>query len=96
MGHSEGTEAESGTSTEVEITQAFRRLEEQLSLNDESFEEIVPFYKENEATHDSKLQNQQGVIYNQEESVSLSGPDSQGLLYDGYNGRQGNIKNLSC
>ncbi|CAL5214048.1 unnamed protein product [Lathyrus oleraceus] len=89
MGHSEGAEAESGTSTELKITQALRRLEEQLSLNDESFEEIAPFYKENEATHDLKSQNHQGVIYKQEESAALSGPDSQGLLYDGYNGRQG-------
>lgn len=89
MGHSEGTEAESGTSTELKVTQALRRLEEQLSLNDESFEEIVPSYNENEATHDSKPQNHQGVIYKQEESASLSGPNSQGLLYDRYNGRQG-------
>jgi hypothetical protein len=96
MSHSEGTEAESGTSADFKITQALRRLEVQLSLNEDNFEEIAPFRNEHEATHDSIAQNHQAVICKQEESAALSGPDDQGLLYDGYNGEQGNIKNLSC
>ncbi|KAK2384144.1 calmodulin-binding transcription activator [Trifolium repens] len=89
MSHSEGTEAESGTSADFKITQALRRLEVQLSLNEDNFEEIAPFRNEHEATHDSIAQNHQAVICKQEESAALSGPDDQGLLYDGYNGGQG-------
>ncbi|KAK7319028.1 hypothetical protein RJT34_03737 [Clitoria ternatea] len=85
MGHMDGTDAESGTSTELEVTQALRRLEEQLSLNAKSFEEIAPFYD----THDSDPRHNQGMISKQEQSAAFSGSDDQGLFYDGYNGRQG-------
>lgn len=92
MGHSDGTDAESGTSTEFKITQALRRLEEQLSLNEDNLEEIAPFCNERETTHDLKPQHLQGGICKQEKSAALSGPDDQRLLYDLYNnGRQGNI-----
>ncbi|KAJ1407339.1 P-loop containing nucleoside triphosphate hydrolase [Sesbania bispinosa] len=89
MGHLDGTDAESGTSAELEITQALRRLEEQLSLNEENFEEIAPFYNEHETARDSNPQHHQGVIGKQEKSAAFSGPDDQGLFYNGYNGRQG-------
>lgn len=96
MAHLEGADAESGTSTELKITQALRRLEVQLSLNEDNFEEIAPFSNEDEATRDSKPQNHQGVICKQEKSEALSGPDDQGQFCDGYNARQGNIKKLNC
>lgn len=89
MTYSEGAEAESETSADFKVTQALRRLEVQLSLNEDNIEEIAPFYNEHEATGDSKPQNHQGMMCKQEESTALSGPDNQGLFYDGYNGRQG-------
>ncbi|XP_061336950.1 calmodulin-binding transcription activator 4-like isoform X2 [Gastrolobium bilobum] len=89
MGHLDGTDTESGTSTELEVTHALRRLEEQLSLNEDSLKEIPPFCNEHETAHDSNPQNNQGVIYMQEKSATFHGPDEHGLFYDGYNGRQG-------
>ncbi|KHN34827.1 Calmodulin-binding transcription activator 4 [Glycine soja] len=89
MGHMDGTDTESGTSPELEVTQALRRLEVQLSLNEDNFEDIVSFGSKHETTHDSNPQHDQRVISNQEQSAAFSGPDDQGLFYDGYNGRQG-------
>lgn len=94
VGHLDGTDAESGTSTKLEITQALRRLEEQLSLNEDILEEITPFCNEHETAHDSNPQHHQGVICKQEKSAALSEPDDQGLFYDGYNGKQGNVDKL--
>jgi len=94
MSYSEGAEAESETSADFKVTQALRRLEVQLSLNEDNIEEIAPVYNENEAARDSKPQNYQGMMCKQEESAALSGPDNQELFYDGYNGKQGNIKKL--
>ncbi|KAJ1420670.1 Calmodulin-binding transcription activator 4 [Sesbania bispinosa] len=78
----------------LRFTQALRRLEEQLSLNEENFEEIAPFYNEHETARDSNPQHHQGVIDKQEKSVAFSGPDDQGLFYNGYIGRQGNVNIL--
>lgn len=49
-----GTErvVEPDGSPELEINQALRRLEEQLSLNDENLKDIGPFYSENENSYD--------------------------------------------
>lgn len=87
VGHLDGTDAESGTSTDLQIT--LRRLEQQLSLNDDKFEEISSFGNQHETADDSSPQ------HHQEKSANLSGPDGQGLFYNGYNGRQGN-KNGTC
>ncbi|KAK7247010.1 hypothetical protein RIF29_41886 [Crotalaria pallida] len=76
MGQLDGTDAESGASTELDVTQALRRLEEQLSLNEDNIKEI-PFYSEHETALDPYPQQNQGDICKQE------------LYYDGYNGRQG-------
>ena len=92
MGHFDGTDADSGTSTELEVTRALRRLEEQLSLNEDSFKEISPFCSEHETAHDSNLQQNQGLTYKQEESSAFLGPDDRELFYDGYNGRQGSLE----
>ncbi|XP_027340146.1 calmodulin-binding transcription activator 4 isoform X2 [Abrus precatorius] len=86
MGHLDGTDAESGTSTELEVTQALRRLEEQLSLNKDKFEDIAAFSNKHETAHDSDPQQNPGVISKQEQSASFSRPDDQGMF---YNGRQG-------
>ncbi|KAF5952802.1 hypothetical protein HYC85_010746 [Camellia sinensis] len=45
---------EMSSSSELEVSQALRRLEEQLSLNDDSLEEIGPFCSENENSNDSE------------------------------------------
>ncbi|KAK7359362.1 hypothetical protein VNO77_01319 [Canavalia gladiata] len=89
MGHLDGTDAESGTSTELKVTQALRRLEEQLSLNEANFEEIAPFDNKHGIAHDSNPQHNEGVMSKQEQSAAFSVPDDQGLFYDVYNGRQG-------
>ncbi|XP_019460388.1 PREDICTED: calmodulin-binding transcription activator 4 isoform X1 [Lupinus angustifolius] len=76
LGQLDGTYAESGTSTELNVSQALRRLEEQLSLNEDNIKDI-PFYGEHETTLDSYPEQNQGVVCKQE------------LFYDGYNGQQG-------
>lgn len=91
----DGTDAESGTSSELEVTQALRRLEVQLSLNEDSFEDIAPFCNKQEAAHDPNLLHNQTVISNQDQSAAFSGSDDQGLFYDEYKGRQGKT-NFIC
>jgi hypothetical protein len=70
MGHLEKTNA-----------QAFRQLEEQLSLNDDSFTEISPFYREHEAP--------------QEICAAFSRPDDHKQPYGGYNGTKGNLNKVA-
>ncbi|CAJ1978424.1 unnamed protein product [Sphenostylis stenocarpa] len=84
MDHMDGTDAESGTSSELEVSQALRRLEIQLSLNEDSFEDIAPFCNKQETTIDSNPQHNKRVINNQEQSAAFSEPDDQGLFYDEY------------
>lgn len=55
--------------------QALRQLEEQLSLNDDGFNEISPFYREHEIPY--------------ENSAAFSGPDDHEQPYDGYSGKKG-------
>ena len=63
-------------------------------MNEDNFEDIVSFGSKHETTHDSNPQHDQRVISNQEQSAAFSGPDDQGLFYDGYNGRQGKLNKL--
>lgn len=42
------------SSSSLDMSQALRRIEEQLSLNDDSLEEIGKLYRENENCHDSE------------------------------------------
>lgn len=72
----------------LEVTsdaQALRQLEEQLSLNEDSFNEIAP---------DLIPCQDQRVVYKQDKSTALSGPNDQGQPCGGYNTRQGNIDKL--
>ena len=46
-------DTKSGTSSELEVTQALCRLEVQLSLNEDNFEDIVSFDSKHETVHDS-------------------------------------------
>ncbi|OIV98470.1 hypothetical protein TanjilG_16797 [Lupinus angustifolius] len=68
--------------------QALRQLEKQLSLNENRFGEISPFYSEHEIAHDLNPQQVQGMIYKQDQSTAFSGPDDREQPYDGYNGKQ--------
>jgi hypothetical protein len=61
--------------------QAFRQLEEQLSLNDDSFTEISPFYREHEVP--------------QEICAAFSRPDDHKQPYGGYNGTKGNLNKVA-
>lgn len=72
----------------LEVTfeaQALRQLEEQLSLNDDGFNEIAL---------DLVSGQDQRVVYKQDKSAALSGPNDLGQPCDGYNGRQGNLDKL--
>ncbi|KAK7387590.1 hypothetical protein VNO78_28501 [Psophocarpus tetragonolobus] len=63
----------------LEVTseaQALRQLEEQLSLNEDSFNEIV---------HDLFPCQDQSVVYKPDNLAALSGPNDQGQSCDGYN-----------
>ncbi|CAK8567146.1 unnamed protein product [Lathyrus sativus] len=68
MDHSEKTDA-----------QALRQLEEHLSLNEDNFNEICPFYSEHEVPR--------------EISVAFSGQDTHQQPYEGYNGAKDGIGN---
>ncbi|KAM7468779.1 hypothetical protein LguiB_016341 [Lonicera macranthoides] len=69
-------------SSELDITQTLRRLEEQLSLNDESLEGIGPFYNEYETLNDSEY-----TVGDQLSCIS-SGmqDDSNNLVQERYSG----------
>lgn len=92
--HLEGTEAESGSSTEHEVTQALRRLEEQLSLNEDSFKEIDFFSGEQQTTHDSSPQENTMAINNQDVSTTWPAPRDHGQYCDGQSASQGYIEKL--
>ncbi|KAK4265058.1 hypothetical protein QN277_026160 [Acacia crassicarpa] len=85
MDHLDGTEAESGNST----AEALRRLEEQLSLNEDSFKEIDSFSGEQENAHDSSPQQNTVAISNQPD-VNATWPalSDHGQSYDGRSARQ--------
>lgn len=75
----------SGSLEDTSEAQALRQLEEQLSLNDDGFNEIAL---------DLVSGQDQRVVYKQDNSVALSGPNDPGQPCDGYNGRQGNLDKL--
>ncbi|KAL2332648.1 hypothetical protein Fmac_013861 [Flemingia macrophylla] len=66
----------------LEVTsdaQALRQLEEQLSLNDDSFNGNSLILTSGQ---------DQRVVYKQDKSAVLCGPNDEGQPFDGYNGRQ--------
>lgn len=76
----DGTDADSGNSPEHEVTFALRRLEEQLSLNEDSFKGIEPLCREQENTHDSP--------------ASCPALSDHGQSYNEYSGRKGDLYKL--
>ncbi|KAL3511453.1 hypothetical protein ACH5RR_030854 [Cinchona calisaya] len=79
------------SSSSLEMSQALRRLEEQLSLNDDSLEEISNFYAQNENSHGTEdaIQGQArsgpAEGYNVEHYQQLLGHDDWKEMLDGYN-----------
>lgn len=79
------------SSSSHEISQALRRLEEQLSLNDDSLEEIGNCYTQNENSHDSEKSTQgqapsvPGQGYDIEHQQKLLGHEDWTEMLDGCN-----------
>lgn len=80
-----------GSSTELNVSQALRRLEEQLSLNDDSLKEFDPSSSQDEDPVKSELEYD-GEIPNQEQYANFHGPGHiiQDRYYSGHTGMQGN------
>ncbi|XP_057949607.1 calmodulin-binding transcription activator 4 isoform X2 [Malania oleifera] len=82
---------EFNSSSELEVSQALRRLEEQLSLNDESWEEIGPFCSQNGNSNDY------GVLAYEREVAKhddhLQGREEHGQLYGGHCEREDGSNN---
>ncbi|GMY26560.1 calmodulin-binding transcription activator 4 isoform X1 [Fagus crenata] len=81
-------------STELEVTHALRRLEEQLSLNEDSIKEI-PFYSQDENSNDSDILQYQRESAKQDQCVALPhGPEHIDQRYRGHVGMQDDLNNL--
>ncbi|XP_057434203.1 calmodulin-binding transcription activator 4-like isoform X2 [Lotus japonicus] len=70
-----------------------RQLEEQLSLNEDSFKEFSPLYSKDEVPHDLTPCQDQILVYKEDISSAFSRPDDHKEHYDGYNGRQDDSRN---
>ncbi|KAK7306382.1 hypothetical protein VNO77_44319 [Canavalia gladiata] len=74
-------------------TQVLHPWEEQSSLDEGWRKEISPLYNVNETTLDAIPCQYQSVVYKEDQSAALSGPNDHGQLYDGYNGEDvGEVK----
>ncbi|KAG6712470.1 hypothetical protein I3842_05G105400 [Carya illinoinensis] len=68
---------------ELQVTQALRRLEEQLSLDEESFQDISLFYNQCENPNDSDITEYEIENSRQDEHAALPhGPEYIGLYYE--------------
>lgn len=82
--------AEFTSSANNEVTQFFRRLEEQLSLNEDSAEEIDPFGAEEGAIYDTKILEYVNNISKEDQSKSLLNGSLYIVDYQSYGGLAGN------
>jgi hypothetical protein len=80
-----GRTGQRDSSAEIEVTQALRRLEEQLSLNEERFEEISQFSNQDQNSNDSNI-----LEYERENSKQ----DQYSALLHGHATMQDNSNNL--
>lgn len=80
-----GRTGQRDSSAEIEVTQALRRLEEQLSLNKERFEEISQFSNQDQNSNDSNI-----LEYERENSKQ----DQYSALLYGHATMQDNSNNL--
>ncbi|KAK7306387.1 hypothetical protein VNO77_44325 [Canavalia gladiata] len=76
-------------------TQVLHPWEEQSSLDEGWRKEISPLYNMNETTLDAVPCQYQKVVYKEDKSAALSGPNDHGQLYDGYNGGEGTEQDIS-
>ncbi|KAI4343405.1 hypothetical protein L6164_010757 [Bauhinia variegata] len=89
MDQLDGTDAESGFPKEIEVTQALRLLEEQLSLNEDRFKNIASVSSEHENPYDSNPRQNEREFCEQDKSMVCNGPDDHGQSCDGYTGGHG-------
>nr|TKR84534.1 calmodulin-binding family protein [Populus alba] len=82
--------AEFSSSANNEVTQFFRRLEEQLSLNEDSAEEIGPFGAEEGAINDTRILEYVGNISKEDQSKNLLHGSQYIVDYQSYGGLAGN------
>ncbi|KAK9277089.1 hypothetical protein L1049_006628 [Liquidambar formosana] len=85
---------DNSSSPDLEVSQALRRLEEQLSLNDDSLEGIGPFYSLDENSDESGVPEYERDISQQEQqAANLHGPEY--TAHDsGFSGLQDGSNNL--
>lgn len=83
---------ELGGSTELEVSHALRKLEEQLSLNDDSFKELSPPCNQVEEPNDLDLLEYKQVMLNQDQFAHFRGTENavRDQCYSGHVGLQGN------
>lgn len=73
------------SSSELEVTQALRRLEEQLSLDEESFKDINVFGNRDESLNDSYIPEYERENSMQDQSAALlHGPEYINQCYRGH------------
>lgn len=90
-GNIDGTR-ELGSSAEHGVSQALRKLEEQLSLNDDTFKECGPPCSQVEDPNLSDLLDYKQVMLNQDQFVDFRGTEDslRDQCYFGHAGMQGN------
>ncbi|CAK7336147.1 unnamed protein product [Dovyalis caffra] len=81
--------AEFTSSADNEVTQFLRRLEEQLSLNEDSMNEIAPLAGEEGATNDSKILEYVNNISKEDQSKNLLHGSQYIVDYQSYGGHAG-------
>lgn len=73
------------SSPEIEVTQALRRLEEQLSLNEDSVKCISTFYSQDENSNDSDILQYEMENAKQDQCAALlPGPEDIDQFYGGH------------
>ncbi|KAM3753783.1 hypothetical protein ACB098_03G118500 [Castanea mollissima] len=73
------------SSPELEVTQALRRLEEQLSLNEDSIKDICTFYGQDENSNDSDILQYERENAKQDQCAALlHGPEHIDQFYGGH------------
>lgn len=82
---------ELGGSTELEVSHALRKLEEQLSLNDDSFKKLSPPCNQVEEPNDLDLLEYKQVMLNQDQFAHFRGTENvvRDQCYSGHVGSQG-------
>lgn len=90
-----GRTGQRDSSAEIEVTQALRRLEEQLSLNEERFEQISQFCSQDQNSNDSNILEYERENSKQDQYAALlHGSENIDQCYRGHAIVQDNSNNL--